>query len=189
MQPKKELTHMPTIRIYNNSVSAVVRSYAVAPTDKACPARTCGAGTGEQSRRANLVVWLELAPQHPKVISAIWASLINGTKEQLGIRDETSDESTSLIVEGLHRRYLRLTADAPRLAGRAKPKFLRLIAPEAVRIEKRDRDFYALAWPRLTAGTALAAMLESGTPYPIRIGWGDYLLAACRRDGVEAVPG
>ena len=157
---------MTTIRIYNNSVSAVARSYAVAPTDG-----------------GNLVVWLELAPQHPKVIGAIWASLVNGNAEQLGIREAASDEGHSLQVEGLHARYLRLTIDAPRLAGRARPKFLRLIAPQATRIEKAGDDFYAFAWPGLSVGTALAAMLESGTPTPIRIAWGDYLLAEASRRG------
>ncbi|MBM3272529.1 hypothetical protein FJY94_04605 [Candidatus Kaiserbacteria bacterium] len=157
---------MMTIRIYNNSVSAMARSYAVAPTDD-----------------NNLIVWLELAPQHPKVIGAIWASLVNGNAEQLGIREAASDDGHSLQVEGLHARYLRLTIDAPRLAGRARPKFLRLIAPQATRIEKAGDDFYVFAWPGLSVGTALAAMLEAGTPTPIRIGWGDYLLAEAARRG------
>jgi hypothetical protein len=161
---------MSTIRIYNNSVSAVVRSYAVAPTDA-----------------SHVVVWLELAPQHPKVIGAIWASLVKSTNEPLGLRDSTSEDAHALQVEGLHARYLRLTADAPRLAGRARPKFLRLIAPQATRIEKADEDFYVFAWPGMSAGTALAAMLEAGTPTPIRIVWGDYLLAEAARQGY-AVP-
>lgn len=158
------------IRIYNNSVSAVVRSYAVAPTD-----------TG------NVVVWLELAPQHPKVLGAIWASLVNGTSEKLGLHDASKEEDQTFQIEGLHARYLRLTADAPRLAGRARPKFLRLVAPQATRIEKADEDFYVLAWPGLSPGTALAAMLEAGTPTPIRIGWGDFLLTETSRRG-HALP-
>ena len=157
---------MSNIRIYNNSVSAVARSYAAAPTDD-----------------SNLIVWLELAPQHPKVIGAIWASLVNGNAEQLGIREAASDEGHSLQVEGLHARYLRLTIDAPRLAGRARPKFLRLVAPQATRIEKAGDDFYVFAWPGLSVGTALAAMLEAGTPTPIRIAWGDYLLGEASRRG------
>lgn len=157
---------MSAFRIYNNSVSAVVRSYAVAPTDD-----------------ANVVVWLELAPQHPKVIGAIWASLVNGTNEELGLRDSDNEESRSLQVQGLHARYLRLTADAPRLAGRAKPKFLRLVAPQATRLEKPTQDFYVLDWPGLSAGTALAAMLEAGTPMPMQIGWGEYLLTEASRLG------
>ncbi len=42
-----------TIRITNESISAVVRSYALAPLEG-----------------GNVVVWLELAPQHPKVVGA-----------------------------------------------------------------------------------------------------------------------
>ncbi len=155
-----------SIRIYNNSVSAVVRSYAIAPTDK-----------------ANVVVWLDLAPQHPKVIGAIWASLVNGTNEELGLRESASEADHSMQVQGLHARYIRLTADAPRLAGRARPRFLRLVAPSAVRIEKASQDFYVFAWPNLEAGTALAAMLEAGTPTPMQIGWGSYLLSEAVRCG------
>lgn len=143
-------------RIYNKSVSAVALSYALAKHDDEL-----------------VVVWLELAPQHQAVLKAIWATLVNNTTEQLAIRDgETTHD-----VDGLHRRYLRLTADAPRLAGRARPKFLRLVAPEAVKVDNSTNGFIALAWPGISAGVALAAMLEQGTSLPIRIGWGDYLLA------------
>jgi len=45
-----------TIRIRNDSTSAVVRAYAL------------------DSR--NTIIWLELAPQHPKTIGAIWADLV-----------------------------------------------------------------------------------------------------------------
>ena len=149
-----------SIRIYNNSVGAVARSFALAPIDG-----------------NNVVVWLELAPQHPKVLGAIWASLVNNTKEQLGVADETGDEKRSFTVDGLHRRYVRLAADSPRIAARARPKFLRLIAPEATRIERTNDFFIVLAWPGMSAGTVLAAMLERGISYPVRIGWGEYLLA------------
>jgi hypothetical protein len=70
-----------------------------------------------------------------------------------------------------------LTADAPRLAGRARPKQLRLIAPEASYVEDYTQPFIALDWPGVPASVALAAMLEQGTPYPMRNAWGDYLLA------------
>ena len=50
-----------TLRRFNNSVSAVARRYAAAPSDG-----------------GSLIVWLELAPQDPKVIGAIWTSLVNG---------------------------------------------------------------------------------------------------------------
>ncbi len=160
-----------SIRIYNNSVGAVARSFALAPIDG-----------------NNVVVWLELAPQHPKVLGAIWASLVNNTKEQLGIADETGgDEKRSFTVDGLHRRYIRLTADAPRIAARARPKFLRLIAPEATRIERTNDSFVVLAWPGMPAGTVLAAMLERGTSFPVRMGWGEYLLTEAQSRGF-AVP-
>jgi hypothetical protein len=150
------------MRIANNSVSVVVRSFGVAPTDD-----------------GNIVICLEIAPQHPKVVGAIWASLVNGAKETLFLRTDDS----SIAVQGIVRRYHRLTMDAPRIAARARPKFLRLIAPEACAIQRRNEDFVALAWPGLSIGTALAAMLEKGTPYPIQISWGDYLLrAAVERD-------
>src|SRR3972149_524440 len=128
-----------SIRIHNNSVGAVAGSFALAPID------------------GNLVVvWLELAPQHPKVLGAIWASLVNGTKEQLGVTDETNgDEKSSFPVDGPHRRYIRRTADAPRIAARARPKFFRLIAPEATRIERQNDFFVVLAWPSLDAGPVL----------------------------------
>jgi len=41
-----------TIRIWNDSITAVVRGYAV--------------------DSYHTVIWLEMAPQHPKTISAIW---------------------------------------------------------------------------------------------------------------------
>ena len=160
-----------SIRIYNNSVSAVARSFALAPIDG-----------------NNVVVWLELAPQHPKVLGAIWASLVNNTKEQLGVVDEANgDENRSFTVDGLHRRYIRLAADAPRIAARARPKFFRLIAPEATRIERPNDSFVVLAWPGMSAGIVLAAMLERGTSFPVRTGWGEYLLAEAQARGF-AVP-
>jgi hypothetical protein len=53
---------------------------------------------------------------------------------------------------------------------------LRLIAPEACRLEDYSEPFVVLAWPGLSCCTVLAAMLEHGSPYPIRIEWGEYLL-------------
>ena len=143
------------MRIFNKSVSAVARSCAVAPIN------------GE-----SVVVWLDLAPQHPAILKAIWATLVNNTQDRLGLRD---DEKT-LYVTGLHSRYLRLQADAPMLASRSKIKFLRLLAPTATKIEDLSKDFFAFAWPAATPGQSLAAMLEAGTAYPIRIGWGEWLL-------------
>ena len=142
-----------------------MRSFALAPIDG-----------------NNVVVWLE--PSTP--VPARWG--VSSThKEQLGVADETGDEKRSFTVDGLHRRYIRLTADAPRIAARARPKFLRLIAPEAARIERTNDSFVVLAWPGMSAGTVLAAMLERGTSFPVRIGWGEYLLAEAQALGF-AVP-
>ena len=161
---------MSVVRIANNSVSVVVYSYGVAEIE------------GEA-----IVVYLELAPQHPKAVGAIWASLVNGTKEKLVISDDEKGES--LIVRGLNRRYHRLTMDAPRIASRARPKHIRLVAPLACQIEKLSKPFVALAWQwkdhaggkhSLSPATSLAAMLENNSPLPILIEWGDYLLAEAR---------
>ena len=159
-----------SIRITNNSVSAVVRSFALASLD--------GGDT---------IVWLELAPQHPKVIGAIWASLVNGTREVLKLRDDEAGQAYT--ARGLNSRYVRKTMDAPRIAGRARPKFLRLVAPAMVKLDAAmfgKKAFFACAWrwtdsqgvnQQLAPATALTAMLEQGTHLPIRIGWGPYLLA------------
>src|SRR3970040_552816 len=101
---------MSTIRIANNSVSVMISGYAIAEIE------------GELT-----VVYLDIAPQHPKVVGAIWASLVNGAKEWLRLSDEQAGQS--LTVRGLNRRSRRLTADAPRVAGRARPRHVRLIAP------------------------------------------------------------
>lgn len=171
-----------SIRITNNSVSAVVRSFAIAPLDE-----------------GDIIVWLELAPQHPKVIGAIWASLVNGTREFLRLRDDESGESHT--ARGLNSRYVRKTMDAPRIAGRARPKFMRLVAPAMIKFDAASfgkKPFYAGAWrwhaqgsshgvsQQLASATALAAMLEQGTHLPIRIGWGPYLLAEALAEGYAA---
>ncbi len=74
------------------------------------------------------------------------------------------------------------------MAGRARPKFLRLVAPEAVKVDNSTNGFIALAWPGISAGVALAAMLEQGTSLPIRIDWGDYLLAEAQARDDSATP-
>ena len=158
---------MSAIRIANNSVSAVLSGYAIAEIES-----------------EPTVVYLDIAPQHPKVVGAIWASLVNGAKEWLRLSDEQTGQS--LTVRGLNRRYHRLTVDAPRVAGRARPRHVRLIAPLACQIEQINRPFVALAWTwtdpegeehHLTPATSLAAMLEHHTPLPILLHWGEYLLA------------
>ena len=167
---------MKSIRIANNSVSAVVYGYSLAEIENEVT-----------------VIYLDLAPQHPKVIGAIWASLVNGAREWLRLTDENTDETR--LVRGLNRRYHRLTMDAPRIAGRARPKFMRLLAPALVKFDAAEfglKPFYAGAWSwrdsqgicqQMPPATALAAMLERGTHLPIRIGWGPYLLSeALARD-------
>ncbi len=146
-----------SILIGNASVSAVVRGYT--------------------HTRAGLIVWLELAPQHPKVIGAIRAELTSNTQRYLQLRDDETGHFK--MVYGLGRGYLNLTADAPELAvgQRAKAQLLRMIAPEAVHPEDLSQEFFALSWPDIDPATALAAALERGAPYPVQIGWGAYLLS------------
>jgi hypothetical protein len=158
-------------RIRNASTSVIVCGYGVASmtiTDK----------EGEEHEK-RVVIWLELAPGHPKVLGAIWASLVLGEPLTL-IRPEESN----IVVYGLHRKYKKLTAEAPELnVGRVKAKLTRLIAPEACEIAKPTKPFVVLEWRAsqgersVSAGTALAAMLERGTAYPIQLEWGDYLLS------------
>ena len=164
-----------SIRLANNSISVVVRGYAIAlwPVEDKQSGKNTQDTTKEVDREP-VLVWVDIAPQHPKALNAIWASLVNGTGEYLDIYDRATNEQQR--ARGLNRRYHRLQADAPRLAGRARPKHLRLIAPAACRIEDYTQPFVVLDWPGLPCSTALAAMLEHGSPYPIRIGWGDYLL-------------
>jgi len=64
------------MRIFNKSVSAVARSFAAVPQQQA--------GDGHS---VHTLIWLELAPQHPGVIKAIWATLVDNTDETLGVSD------------------------------------------------------------------------------------------------------
>lgn len=161
------------IRIENESASAFVRGYA--------------------HTEDGLIVWLELAPQHPKVTGAIWATLVNGHRTYLQLKDE--EKGMGKAVFGLARAYTRLEVDAPTLAvaadaGRAsaaRPKLLRLIAPEAHTPATLDQPFYALAWPERTPETVLAAAIERTAPYPLRIEWGPYLLEEAIQRG-QAIP-
>ncbi len=151
-----------SITITNASVSAVVRGYG--------------------HTREGLVIWLELAPQHPKVSGAIRAELTSNTRRYLRLRDE--DSGHYKMVYGLGRGYLNLTADAPELAvgHRARAQLLRMIAPEAVHPEDLHQEFYVLSWPGIDPATALAAILERSTPFPVQIGWGAYLLSRALQD-------
>ncbi len=151
-----------TIRIRNDSVSAVVRGYAL--------------------DSHHTIVWLELAPQHPKTIGAIWADMVNAQKRWLQIGD--MEVGQGLAARGLGSRYERLTADTPELAlgSNAKSRLLRLLAPSALRASDKE-TFYVFAWPEMDAAAALAAMLERDTRWPVQIGWGAYLLQAGLADG------
>ncbi len=157
---------MSTIRIANNSVSVIVSGYAIAEIEN-----------------EPTIVYLDIAPQHPKAVGAIWASLVNGSKEWLRLYDDQLEQS--LTVRGLNRRYHRLTIDTPRIAGRARPKHVRLVAPLACQVASLATPFVVLAWVwtdgageihHLPPATALAAMLEQNTPLPILMTWGEYLL-------------
>src|SRR3989304_3591016 len=132
-----------SMRLANNSISVVVCGYAIAqwPTVRTACFTACvedkkpAKGAASQAKavdRQPVLVWVDIAPQHPKALNAIWASLVNGTGEFLDLYDRDSDQR--LRARGLNRRYHRLHADAPMLAARARPKMLRLIAPEACRI-------------------------------------------------------
>ncbi len=151
-----------SIVIMNASVSAVVRGYGYT--------------------HEGLIIWLELAPQHPKVTGAIRAELTSNTRRYLRLRDEESGQYK--MVYGLGRGYLNLTADAPELAvgHRARAQLLRMIAPEAVHPEDIRQEFYALSWPGIDPATALAAALERCSPFPVQICWGTYLLSRALQD-------
>jgi hypothetical protein len=72
--------------------------------------------------------------------------------------------------------------DVPQLslpnAANARARFLRCVYPKALKATvKRDYEkFYVLEWPGMSAGRALAAMLERDTPYPMLMDWGEALL-------------
>ena len=152
------------ITIKNDSVSAFVYGYACTPSGQ--------------------IIWLDLAPQHVKVVGAIRAELTSNTRRYLRISDP--DSGRNLSVYGLGHGYLNLTADAPHLAvgPRAKAQMLRMIAPEAVQPENVQDEFYVLAWEQsgITPATALAAVLERYSHFPMQIAWGKFLLATAIQD-------
>jgi len=152
-----------TIRIRNDSTSAVVRGYAL------------------DSR--NTVIWLELAPQHPKAIGAIWADLVQAQRPWLQIGD-FDVAGGGRAVRGLGSRYERFTADAPELSlkNNARPRLLRLVAPSALKAREKE-PFYIFAWQGMEAAQTLAAVLERDTGWPLRFEWGAYLLQAGLEDG------
>jgi hypothetical protein len=73
-----------TIRIRNDSTSAVVRDYAV--------------------DSHHTVIWLEMAPQHPKIIGAIWADLVQAQHPWLQFGD-SNVAGSGLAGRGLGSRY------------------------------------------------------------------------------------
>jgi hypothetical protein len=162
-----------TITISNDSASVFARGYA--------------------HTENGLIAWLEIAPQHPKLTGAIWASLVSGHHPYLQLKD--SDKGLGKVVYGLGRAYTRLEADVPTLAvtndgGKttaARAKLTRLVAPEAIKPASLDQPFYVLAWPGLEPDVVLAATLEKAAPYPIRIEWGQYLLETALERG-NAIP-
>ena len=159
-----------TITIANDSAAVYARGYA--------------------HTQNGLLVWLEIAPQHPKLTGAIWASLVSSHHPYLHLEDP--EQGAGRVVYGLGRAYTRLEADAPALAvahdgGKARARLTRLIAPEAIRPAALDQPFYVLAWPGLAPEVVLAAALEQTAPYPVRIEWGPYLLEAALGCG-QALP-
>jgi hypothetical protein len=129
-----------SIRIANNDISVVLRGYAIAPYPVDPPADKAPdegeekgkskskpaakpAARPDQIKRENVLVWVELAPSHPKAVGAIWATLVNGAGAFLEITDRESGERHR--ARGLNRRYERLQADSPRSAWKA-------VAPGAI---------------------------------------------------------
>ena len=169
-----------SIRISNNSVSIFLRGYAYTPE--------------------GLLVWLDIAPQHVKSVGAIRAEMTSNTRKYMRLFDEDKEYPyRNKTVYGLGRGYLNFTADAPLLAigHRAKAMMLRMIAPDAVRPESVQDEFYALEWlsdvpgQSISSAGALAATLERYGPFPVQIGWGEYLLTKAieQYDAVQLISG
>ena len=165
-----------SIRISNSSVSIFLRGYAYTPE--------------------GLLVWLDIAPQHVKSVGAIRAEMTSNTRNYMRLFDDDKEHPyRNKTVYGLGRGYLNFTADAPLLAigHRAKAMMLRMIAPDAVFPESVQNEFYALEWlsdepgQSISPATALAATLERSAPFPVQLGWGEYLLAQAIEQ-YDAVP-
>jgi len=172
---------MSTIRISNGGgASALVYSYAISVEKEKSP----------------IIVWLELAPDHPKQIGAIWASLVGGDKELIRIWDE--DKGKTFTATGLNRRYIKITEEVPTVYARPRPRFTRLVAPEMVKPDGNigNKTMYVAEWRGTTKNgksvclpptKVLAALLENHSIYPIRLDWGEYLLEQAIEDG-RAMP-
>lgn len=139
--------------------------------------------SGYAINRYNQIVLLDIAPMHPKLVGAIWAELVSGTPRFLWLKDTASGRDCS--VRGMGSAYTRLLVDVPQIslpnAANARAHFLRCVFPKALRAisprKAMDREkFYVFKWPGVSAGRALAAMLERDTPYPLMLDWGEALL-------------
>lgn len=146
----------------NESVSAELLSFAL----------TQGSEGGIE------LVWAEFVPAHPKVITAVWASLVTHSSRPLTLVDAETTRKWS--VQPLKRAYRRYEAECPDLSGRAK--FIRLVHPLVGKGEQGE-DFYILDRFQHTPAQLLAATLEHNTNCPVLIGWGEYLLATAQAMG------
>ena len=139
--------------------------------------------TGYAYDHANRIILLDMAPMHPKKLGAIWAEMVSGTPRSMQLTNEEGDTHN---VVGKGSAYAKVAMDVPEIylpdASRAKARFLRLIYPTALKIPHKPKGkdeegtFYVFDWPDMTAGRAMAAMLERDTPYPMILEWGDALL-------------
>jgi len=75
-----------TITISNDSASVFARGYV--------------------HTENGLLVWLEIAPQHPKLTGTILATLVNGHRAYLQLKD--SDKELGKVVYGLGHTHTRL---------------------------------------------------------------------------------
>jgi hypothetical protein len=146
----------------NESVSAELLSYALAQGNE---------GGVE-------LVWAEFVPTHPKIISAVWASLVTNSSRSLTLVD--ADTTRKWSVQPLKRAYRRYEAECPDLSGRSK--FIRLVHPNVGKGEQGE-DFYILDRFQHTPAQLLAATLEYNTNCPVLISWGEYLLATAQTMG------
>jgi len=151
--------------LQNESVTAELISYALMNTNG-----------------GNELVWAEFAPSYPKVIAAVWASLVTNTAKSLMLAD--SEAAHTWYIQPLKRAYRRYEVDCPDLSAgtTGRPKFVRLVHPNVGKTEQGE-DFYVLDRFQHTPAQLLAATLEYNTNCPVLIGWGEYLLAAAQAMG------
>lgn len=140
--------------------------------------------SGYAVNRQNRIILLDLAPNHPKSMGAIWAEMVTGTPRPMALKDPTMGRDYQ--VYGLGSAYTRLLVDVPQIslpaAGNARARFLRAIHPSAYKVPAKmdEKSFFnILEWPEMSAGAALASMLERDTPVTMLQQWGDALLQRC----------